>query len=261
MPPSVLASSRSGVSCLLWRSWTTSCRGGPARGPSPVTGSACPLRERVVPRWCPVDARDRGLARHDDAYSAVEDASRDARLGWCRAPSPGFRRCSPLRRHHRRVSTPGRRDALRPGGATRLACSALVGSHHLDGLLHPTACRRVAACCRPWGSPGCSIPASRARDTSDAFPPVHDPPEPCPSPAAVRASPRLRAPSPFTGHRPKATDRPDLGALLRRRSPWRPPLRCRKVGRSGLSWVSLSWGSSDPRRPRRSGVDPRPCVR
>lgn len=38
-------------------------------------------------------------------------------------------------------------------GANRLPRSALVVSHHLDGLLHSAGCRPIASCYRSWGSP------------------------------------------------------------------------------------------------------------
>lgn len=52
------------------------------------------------------------------------------------------------------VSTPrdDQGQLLRRRDANRATCSVLVGSHHLDGLLHRPACRLVASCIRPWGS-------------------------------------------------------------------------------------------------------------
>jgi hypothetical protein len=47
---------------------------------------------------------------------------------------------------------------LRPEAASLESCSALAVSHDFGGLLRTCACRSVAPCCRPWGSPGCRPP-------------------------------------------------------------------------------------------------------
>lgn len=54
------------------------------------------------------------------------------------------------------ASTPGKApkcSAIGSAEPSALSWSVLVGSHHLDGLLHRWACRLVASCIRPWGSP------------------------------------------------------------------------------------------------------------
>jgi hypothetical protein len=60
----------------------------------------------------------------------------------------------PLHRHHLPESTPtGLAAGFGVEGATLSACSALVVSHHLGGLLLWKARGLVASRCRSWGSP------------------------------------------------------------------------------------------------------------
>ena len=71
-----------------------------------------------------------------------------------RTPALGFSNTAPPSCSFPRGVFHRRCRRLRPGAATHRACSALVVSHHLDGLLSRGDRRLVASCSRPWGSPG-----------------------------------------------------------------------------------------------------------
>jgi len=71
---------------------------------------------------------------------------------------------------------------LRQHGAIHAARSVLVGSHHLDGLLHRWACELVASRIRPWGSPR----STEAHTPCEGFPPAD----------TVPLSPAFRPPLP-----------------------------------------------------------------
>jgi hypothetical protein len=78
------------------------------------------------------------------------------------APPTGFFQRPPLHRLPMRCPLPHiASDVLRRADANRHTCSAYVGSHHLDGLLHRTVRKLVASCCRPWGSSGFHTGRSR----------------------------------------------------------------------------------------------------
>jgi hypothetical protein len=97
-------------------------------------------------RWsCDVET----FARRRLAYSAVEDASRVARLVAKRLPQGCFKDHPSVDVttgvHSRKTEA-----LLRRGAATRFAWSAFVGSHHLDGLLH----RGLVGLLHPTADPG-----------------------------------------------------------------------------------------------------------
>jgi len=71
---------------------------------------------------------------------------------WSRSSSSRGIRRSPLHRHDRCASTPGRRIPHRHDAARRRTRSARVVSHHLDGFLRTSARGSVAPRSRSWGS-------------------------------------------------------------------------------------------------------------
>jgi hypothetical protein len=73
--------------------------------------------------------------------------------------SHGIRRV-PLHRHAQRASTPGGRSLRWTDGATRQSRSALVVSHHLDGLLRTKGCGSVAPRCQSRVRRVSCLPAS-----------------------------------------------------------------------------------------------------
>jgi hypothetical protein len=86
----------------------------------------------------------------------------------------------------------------------------------------PTACRHIAACCRPWGSPGFRLYEPRCRDPSETSSPTPHPPEHSPPPVAgpcitAGPCPLVVRPTPSARHRSdEGGVGRDLEALLHR---------------------------------------------
>jgi hypothetical protein len=181
---------------------------------------------------------------------------------------------------------PTRRQApgLRTPRATERSGSALVVSHHLDGLLRTDGASIVAARCRPWGSPRfptattCTdlLPREdfRQRDhrvSRVALYPAKIAPHSqrlphSPSPPKRRCSREGAPPLPFTLSAPRLRSPPESSAL--HRGVLSNPARLRGlVPRTGLSppstvssdrWLCPSMGFCSPsghRTPTSSGWD------
>jgi len=90
---------------------------------------------------------------------------------WSRSSSSRGIRRSPLHRHDRCASTPGRRIPHRHDAARRRTRSARVVSHHLDGFLRTSARGSVAPRSRSWGSSRFGPePSSRRQNPSKGSP-------------------------------------------------------------------------------------------
>jgi len=256
------------VGSVVWLPW---CSGLPssasidrflARWPLPGPVRARSLREGAseVETGLPVAAcltfpvaRNR---RSPDllARCAFEDASRTARLSTAERLLQGFPKTAPPSAWPL-VSTPGspRRlpcaERLRQVVARRPTCSALVVSHHRDGLLH----QQLVGLLRPTADPGVHRVSAACQTiapwpASDASPPMPYPPELSPP-----AQPYLHhcKPLPSCRFELRSWRQPGL-VRLQGFAPCERPLSWPAV--AGLPRPMLSWASlfleHHSRRPR-----------
>lgn len=132
---------------------------GTAFGPCPLLRRRACLLGGRRPGRLPWSGRDRSACPGMTSTAACLAARCSPTLCVRPGSSLGVVQRSPLHRHQRVASTPGRGPsqarsrALRPGLATSRARSVLAVLHDFDGLLRIPPCRLVASCCRPWGSP------------------------------------------------------------------------------------------------------------
>lgn len=158
------------------------------------------------PRGCAPSPEGSG-ARPCRLSSALGDASRVVRPSALLGSSYRVIQRPPLRRCPAWCPLPHTAsDVLRHDDATRHTRSALVVSHHLDGLLHLTVSGLVASRYRPWGSPRFRIRRVRARCFPVGASTLRS--SPLPSSRACR----LR--QAFTPSPSPVADRPDLEVLL-----------------------------------------------
>jgi hypothetical protein len=152
------------------------------------------------------------LLLHADRFAVAEAPGRPASLGIRPyTPPPTYRGCV----HSHRC-----RHRLRPRGATRATCSALVVSHHLDGLLRNRDRELVASRSRSWGSPRFRPPPpphDRGRETDEAedFPATQYPSKNPPRRQPYRVTTACCLPAVITGR--------SSGAPVRRSGPPHPP--------------------------------------
>jgi len=155
---------------------------------------------------------------------------------------------------------------LRPEAATPRTRSALVVPPDFGGLLHPTACRFVAPCSRPWGSP-CFRSAVRGPKTpgrspfpmaphpSKRFPPE----QPLPRQSGEPGSPRRLALPPLVRAAPSFARRvatvraggaslPSTSGLCSTLESVAGPLALPPAVRPMLPWASIQQRDGDASR-------------
>lgn len=219
---------------------------------SPDDRSLLPLRA-----WCwgvmacgCVFLAEAGDTRRHRACSAIGDASLVTRPGCVPGAFHRVLQSSPLRRQDRWRVLP------RARGLASARCCHTPNMCRPRGfspprrIAPPTACRHIAACCRPWGSPGFRLPRPRVRDLSETSSPTPHPPERSPPPVA---GPCITAgPCPLAV-RPTPSARTEVwgwhGTRPRGLAPPGSPLCTRDVAADAhprLSWASLPETSVPP---------------
>ena len=175
---------------------------------------------------------------------------------WSRSSSSRGIRRSPLHRHDRCASTPGRRIPHRHDAARRRTRSARVVSHHLDGFLRTSARGSVAPRSRSWGSSRFGPePSSRRQNPSKGSPrrqPCHVTVAVClPAVTGEMSKPVAEA---LGDSGPKPTNHQVEAPVCRSRPPRRPArARCEHPRhRRGRSTYRGTRGNHDERATRTS---------
>jgi hypothetical protein len=152
----------------------------------------------ALSRWGtpPPPATSEEVARPDLSSVAFEDASHIARLVTERLPQ-GSSKTAPPSTYPSGACSDGVASAG-PGRCRVRTRSDFVVSRHLAGLRHPRGRGLVASRCRPWGSSGFGFGAHAVSRGFRPSPPTFRPPELFLPRQPTSASPRRRAPLPFT---------------------------------------------------------------